>query len=132
MKLTYILLMTLGLGFLWTSSYAQKKGNSKEVQEEENIIDLPDWFDNSDMDTILKIEAQDSIDWADYIQLAVSYSQIEGEKSKIETSVENALKANTVKSCEMLGFILENRKDWKITKNHKGLISEKLKAYACR
>lgn len=83
------------------------------------------------METIRKIEAQDSIEYSDYIQLAVSYAQLDAEESIVEKMIELSLIANWYSSCKMLTSILHARFKWNIATKYGSILSEKLKEYEC-
>jgi len=126
MKTSIILIISLY--FLATFSYAQNT-EEKQDEAEENIIDLPFWFSDTEKETIQKIEAQDTILWSDYVQLAISYAQLNAVDTKIEALIRRALKENTSDSCKMLSFILENKKDWNITKKYGEIVYQQIINY---
>ena len=113
------------------STTAQTQENIESLNEEKNIIDLPEWFGDDELETIKKIEAQDSLDYSDYIQLAVSYAQLDSDSTKIGTLVEQALNANTKEACKSFVFLLGNQRNWKITSQYKAVVNAKLISFNC-
>lgn len=109
-------------------SYGQE---GKKVEAQENLIDLPSWLTDSERETIREIEAQDIIDWSDYIQLAISYTQLNADGAKIEKLIKSSLEKNTSDSCKLLNFILKNRKSWNLTYKYGQIVSKQLKSYEC-
>ena len=113
------------------STTAQTQENIESLNEEKNIIDLPEWFGDDELETIKKIEAQDSLDYSDYIQLAVSYAQLDSDSTKIGTLVEQALNANTIEACKSFVFLLGNQRNWKISSQYKAVVNAKLISFNC-
>ena len=97
---------------------------------EANIIDLPDWFGDDEPETIRKIEAQNSRDYADYLQLAVSYAALD-DTAKVIFNIDRALTANTKEACKLLIFQQTYQQDWKISCNHREAITSRLHAFNC-
>ena len=113
------------------NSTAQSKDMIETSNPETNIIDLPEWIGDNELETIRKIEAQDSIDYSDYIQLAISYAQIDSDSTIISTLVEKALNANTTEACKSLVHILDHQSKWKITSQYKDVVNSKLLSFNC-
>jgi len=122
---------TILSSFTCNSTTAQTQENIESLNEEKNIIDLPEWFGDDELETIKKIEAQDSLDYSDYIQLAVSYAQLDSDSTKIGTLVEQALNANTIEACKSFVFLLGNQRNWKISSQYKAVVNAKLISFNC-
>ena len=112
-------------------STTQSQESIETSSIETNIIDLPDWIGDDEVETIKKIEAQDSLDYNDYIQLAISYAELD-DSTKVGTNVERALIANTNQACKALIFLIANQRDWKITSNYKEVVNSKLTSFNCK
>jgi len=120
--------------FLSCSNEKSSSQTSDQIQIsniDTNIIDLPAWFGDNELETIKKIESQKTLDYNDYIQLAVSYAQLDADSSKIGDLVEQSLNANSKEACKTLSFLLDNRSNWKITSQYKDVVNSKLLSFNC-
>lgn len=127
---TIIFFVFISFYFSSAQLFAQRT-DSSQIQNEENLIDLPAWFGNDEREKIETIEAQDSLEWSDYVQLAVSYAELGAEQSVVAKLIDKSLRVGTSESCNMLNFILNNRDEWSITKKYKKVVYTKLEEHDC-
>lgn len=124
-----IMILLLAVSKISFAQEAKEESNKEKV----NItnIDLPTWFGYTEAEIIKAIEAKENLDWSEYIQLAVSYAELDAEASKISELLDSSFNNDLEASCRRIQSILACDLDWKILTKHRRILKDKLNKYKC-